>query len=223
MTGRTHVAVGAAAGLVAASLLGRAGSAPELALAAAGGALGGILPDLDVRDPAHPLRDRISRMVAAVLLVGVVALCVLRGVSGAGAGEGPASWMGIASWADAGRAAAGAVGLVALCCAARLSAHRSFSHSLVALAGFALATWLAFPPAAPALAAGYASHLVLDLLNHRPLRLLWPLRRGVCLGLCRAGGVVDACCLVGGLVMSVGVAAHAAAGTLGALGAAPVL
>ena len=205
MTGRTHVAVGAATGLVVASLLGRAGSAPELALAAAGGALGGILPDLDVRDPAHPLRDRLSRVVAAVLLVGVVAVCVLRGIAGAGADA--AAWADGAAWAGPGRVAAGVTGLVALCCAVRLSAHRSFSHSLLALAGFAVATWLAFPPAAPVLAAGYASHLVLDLLNHRPLRLLWPLRRGVCLGLCHTGGIVDACCLVGGLVVALGVVA----------------
>ncbi len=203
MTGRTHVAVGAAAGLVVASLLGQAEAAAELALAATVGALGGLLPDLDVRDPAHPLRDRISRVLAAVLLVGLVALCVLRWDVGAAALAGP------------GRVAAGVVGLVALCCAARLSAHRSFSHSLLALVGFALATWLAFPPAAAVLAAGYASHLVLDLLNHRPLRLLWPLRRGVCLGLCHTGGVVDACCLAGGILVAASVVASFATGALG--------
>lgn len=38
---------------------------------------------------------------------------------------------------------------------------------------------------------GMVSHLVLDLLNRRPLRLLYPLRGGWCLGLCWADGRVD--------------------------------
>ena len=56
VTGRTHVIVGAAAGVAATSALGLPVAVTELAAAAAGGALGGTLPDLDVRDTAHPLR-----------------------------------------------------------------------------------------------------------------------------------------------------------------------
>lgn len=189
MTGKTHVIVGAAAGLALGPVLG-APAAAGLAAAAAGGALGGMLPDLDVRNAAHPLWDLISRVAAVGLLI--LAVCL----------DAAAGWPLARRAARAGLepVALGAVGLVALCCAARLSAHRSFSHSLLALAGFAVATRLACPPLAPALAAGYASHLVLDLLNHRPLRLLWPARRGFCLRLCKTGGVVDACCTTAGLL-----------------------
>lgn len=205
MTGRTHVAAGAAAGLVAASLLGRAGTVPAIALAAAGGALGGVLPDLDVRDPAHPTRDRLSRVVVAALLLGALLLDATCG----GALLREATERGL------GSVAIGAAGLAALCCAARLSAHRSFSHSLVALCGFSLSVWAVCPPLAAPVAAGLASHLALDLLNHRPVRLLWPLRRGLCLGICRAGGVVDALCLAGAVLVAARV-------TLGAAGLGPV-
>ena len=195
MTGKTHVIVGAAAGLAFARLL----SAPAafgitgLAAAAAGGAIGGALPDLDVRNTARPLQERLARWGAIALLVVAVGLDAAAGWPTARA----------ATEAGLGPVAVGAAAIVALCCAARVSGHRSFSHSLLALAGFTAATLLACAPLAPFVGAGFASHLALDLLNRRPVRLLWPLSRGFCLGLCASGGVVDACLLVGGLLAGV--------------------
>ena len=193
VTGKTHVIVGAAAGLVAASALEPGMASPAaLACAAAGGALGGMLPDLDVRSTAHPLQERLARGGCAALLVAALAL------------EAAASWPLARRAAEAGLevVVAGAIALLALCCAARLSPHRGFSHSLAALAGFAAATWLVFPPLAPCVAAGMASHLALDVLGRRPVRLAWPARHGVCLGLCKTDGIVEACCLVAGLVVA---------------------
>ena len=194
MTGKTHVIVGAAAGLVAASALAPGLASPAgLACAAAGGALGGMLPDLDVRNTARPLQERLARGGCAALLVAGLAM------------EAAAGWPLARRAAEAGLevVAAGAIALLALCCAARLSTHRGFSHSLLALAGFAAATWLVCPPLAPCVAAGMASHLALDALGRRPVRLAWPARRGVCLGLCKTDGVVEACCLVAGLAVAV--------------------
>lgn len=161
-----------------------------LAVAAAGGAVGAVLPDLDVRDTAHPWRERLTRAGAAALLAGALAFDAANG----GALAREAAALGV------GRLAAGAVGLVALACAARLSAHRSFSHSLLALAGFAAATWLACPPLAPYVALGFATHLVLDALTYRGLRLFWPAQHGLSARLCKTGGVVDACALAAALV-----------------------
>ena len=175
--------MGVAAALLAA---GPAAGLTGLVAAAAGGAAGAVLPDLDVRDTAHPWRERLTRAGAAALLVGAL---VADGAAGAGLGS----------------LALGAAALAALCCAARLSTHRSFSHSLPALAGFSAATHLVCAPLALFVAAGMASHLMLDLLTHRGLRLLWPARRGFSLGLCRTGGVVDACCLAAALSLTAGV------------------
>lgn len=194
MTGRTHVVVGAASGVVAALALGGPVAVAELAAAAAGGALGATLPDLDVRNTAHPLRDRLARVAAVALLA--LAACL----------DAAAGWplARRAAQAGLGPIALGAAAFATLCCAVRLSAHRSFSHSLLALVGFAVATHLACPLLAPALVAGLASHLVLDLFNRRPLRLLWPARRGLCLGLCKTDGIVDACCTAAGIVVVAG-------------------
>lgn len=192
MTGRTHLAMGVAAALLAA---GPAAGLTGLVTAAAGGAAGAVLPDLDVRDTAHPWRERLARAGAAALLVGALVADAATG------------WPLVrrAAGAGLGSVALGAVSLAALCCAARLSAHRSFSHSLPALAGFSAATHLVCAPLAPFVAVGMASHLMLDLLTHRGLRLLWPARHGFSLGLCRTGGVVDACCLAAALSLTAGV------------------
>ena len=190
MTGRTHLAVGAATAMLAA---GPAVGLTGLAVAAAGGAAGAVLPDLDVRDTAHPWRERLTRAGAAALLVGALAFDVANGASLAR--EAMARGVGML--------ALGAVGFVSLACAARLSAHRSFSHSLLALVGFAAATYLVCPPLAPSVALGFATHLALDALTYRGLRLFWPLPHGFAARLCKTGGVADACCLVGALLTCV--------------------
>ena len=192
MTGRTHLAVGATAAMLAA---GPGAPVTALTIAAACGAVGATLPDLDVRDSAHPWRERLTRAGAAALLVGALVLDAVNGASLARAVVAR----------GAGALALGAVGLVALACAARLSSHRGFSHSLLALVGFAAATWLVCPPLAPYVALGFATHLVLDALTYRGLRLFWPARCGFSARLCHTGGVVDACCLVGALVTAVAV------------------
>lgn len=187
MTGRTHLAVGAAAALLAA---GPGAPLTTLALAAACGAAGATLPDLDVRDTAHPWRERLSRAGAAALLVGALVFDAANG----GAVLREAASHGL------GRLVLGIVGLVALICASRLSTHRGFSHSLLALAGYAAATWLVCPPLAPYLALGFATHLALDALTYRGLRLFWPLPHGFSARLCKTGGVVDACLLAAALL-----------------------
>ena len=50
-----------------------------LAIAAAGGAVGAVLPDLDVRDTAHPWRERLTRAGAAALLVGALVFDAVGG------------------------------------------------------------------------------------------------------------------------------------------------
>lgn len=189
MTGRTHLAVGAAAALAAA---GPAAGLAGLAAAAAGGAVGAALPDLDVRDTAHPWRERLVRASAAALLATALLLDATHG--------GPL--LRAATERGLGALALGAAGLAALACAARLSAHRSFSHSLLALAGFAAATHLVCPPLAPYVALGFTTHLALDALTHRGMRLLWPLPARASAGLCKTGGVVDACLLVAALALA---------------------
>lgn len=205
MTGKTHIAIGAAAALAVAtcmppSLTGGvppiAGDASTLACLAAG-AVGGLLPDADVStsEASRQLRR------AWWLLVAVVAAAfVADALVGANLG---ARAVAFARAAGVYQVAGVAVVVAVLACG-RASGHRGFSHSLIAATLFFGGAYLAVPGLALALATGYLSHLAIDLLNKTPERLFWPVSRGQSLGLCKVGGMAD------GVLLVLGVAAVAA-------------
>ena len=69
--------------------------------------------------------------------------------------------------------------------------HRGFSHSLLALVLETACVQLVFPEAALPFAAAFASHVLLDLMNKRPVRLFFPAKKGVCLGWFYADGLAN--------------------------------
>ena len=85
----------------------------------------------------------------------------------------------------------GVMWYLVLCWLGYRSSHRTFTHSVTAMLLFSLAVWLVYPPLLPGFVAAYASHLVLDLLNKKGMRILYPLPVSPSLGLCYAGGTVN--------------------------------
>ena len=81
--------------------------------------------------------------------------------------------------------------------------HRSFTHSLVAMAAFCFAVCLICWPLLPYFAMGYATHLVLDVTNRQDIRLFWPLQARVSLRLCRAKGVANTVVMIVGFAAAV--------------------
>ncbi len=182
MTGKTHIAVGAAAALATAKYVPLAltggvpmitGGASTLACLAAGAA-GGLLPDADVStsEASQQLRR------AWWLLVAVIASAF--GADALAGSDLAAQAVAFVRAAGTNQVAGVAVIVAVLACG-RASGHRGFSHSFLAMA------------------VGYFSHLVVDLLNKKPERLFWPVSRGQALGLCKAGGIVDGVLLVLGV------------------------
>ncbi len=66
---------------------------------------------------------------------------------------------------------------------ASVSNHRGFSHSLLALVLFAGSLWLIFPAMTIPFVITFISHIILDLMNKKSLRLFYPAEKGFCLGL----------------------------------------
>ncbi len=205
MMGPTHVAVGAACALAVAQPTGVA----ECLVCLAGGALGGMICDIDCgrRGGLKRLAGEGAGRVRGVagrrdLVVGwVLVLACL------------ALWL-LASWQegnDLRESLVGAVGerrllglaaLAGLCVAGYLTRHRSFTHSVFGLALMTGAVWAVFEPLALPFACGMVSHVVLDLLNAQPVRLLYPAKHGFCLRLFKANGIADAMLLTAGVVAS---------------------
>ena len=76
-----------------------------------------------------------------------------------------------------------------------LTAHRTFTHSIVGCALWYVAVCLLWPQIAPAFGIGLCSHLILDLLNKASkgsMQLFFPLKTRVCLDVCRADGFANA-------------------------------
>ena len=189
MMSKTHIAVGAASALAVA----QAGSVESCVAAVLGGSLGGIIADCDI----HPSRAHKDALMGRLIVVGVAAVALL------------ADW-----YADAGLCdylvanlgvplLAGVVAFAALTFVGGHTDHRSFTHSLVAMACFCAAVYLACAPLLPYFAVGYASHLVLDVANKQGVRLLWPLRKNVSLGLCRAKGAANTALMFAGFAVAV--------------------
>lgn len=146
-----------------------------------GAALGSVICDVDIR-PSDKAKDAFRwRMVALVLVCGLLAYDYLH------AGivcTYVVDHLGL-------EVVYGVVGLVATTVFAALSPHRTFSHSLVALALWCGSLKLLCEPLVPSFAIGVATHLLLDLTNKKGLRLFWPLGMEFSLGLWKSDGRIN--------------------------------
>jgi inner membrane protein len=186
MMSKTHIAVGIAASLAVLQPQTVSACIPVVL----GGAVGGLLSDVDVRANAHSRDASQGRAIDAVLAV------VLLVADWATKGE-----LTSYSLAHLGsQQVAGVLAFLGLSVAGALSAHRSFKHSLLGLVLFTGALWLVCAPIIPAFVVGFISHVVLNVLNKTPVRILFPVRRGFCLGLCRADGAANEALLVAGIL-----------------------
>lgn len=81
---------------------------------------------------------------------------------------------------------------VIICMFGMKQEHRWFMHSFAAGAALTACVHVALSrQQACVFLAGFLSHLVLDLPNHKDMRLFWPLKKGFCLHLCTSDGVVN--------------------------------
>ncbi|MFZ2757079.1 MAG: metal-dependent hydrolase [Atopobiaceae bacterium] len=186
MMSKTHIAIGIAASLAVLQPQAASACLPVVL----GGAIGGLLSDVDVRATARSRDAMQGRAIDAALSVGLLACDWVTGGQIRGyflAHLGP-------------QQVVGALALLGLGALGMLSAHRTFTHSLLGLALFGGALWLVCPPVVPAFAVGFISHVVLDMLNKTPVRVLFPARPGFCLGLCRADGHANDALLVVGIL-----------------------
>jgi len=165
MMGKTHLTVGIAATLA----VTQPATVPGCLAAVLCGAVGGVISDIDtLRNEGH--NDSIAvQLTAAAIAASILAV----------------DWwqnMGICARAlslGKNRLIAGALIFFTLWIIGFFSDHRGFTHSIAAGALFSQAVWMLCPPLSIPFAAAYASHILLDLLNKKGLRLLYPMKGGV--------------------------------------------
>ncbi|MDO4357171.1 MAG: metal-dependent hydrolase [Clostridia bacterium] len=175
MMSKTHIAVGVATAVA----VTQPQSAGALLAAILGGSVGGVICDVDTRANRDALLGKVLVMAIAVI--------ILLSDSALHAGIGSALLRALQSARCIGLAG---FAVVALLCA--LSPHRGFSHSLLALILFDCALRYAGVPIRAGFACGFLSHVIIDLLNKKRVRVFYPFGRGLCLNLCYADGAVNA-------------------------------
>ena len=151
---------------------------PECAVAAAGGMLGGMIPDFDQRDEDYRKSALVDVIITFVLIA--VLLSVDYFVK-----------FGFIDFLVSNVSPYFTVGLTALAVLLILGAstkHRSLTHSLAFLAAVSASSYAVCPAIVLPLAAGMASHLLLDLFNKRGMMLFWPFKKRICLGVCASNG-----------------------------------
>lgn len=74
----------------------------------------------------------------------------------------------------------------------KVSSHRSFMHSIVGVIAFTVPAYMILGETlCKWFFVGYVSHIAIDLFNKKGVRLLYPLKSGVCLDMCKADGKAD--------------------------------
>ena len=175
MMGVTHIYIGT----MSAVLLTELESPCNCLAAMIGGSLGGIFCDLDLgncRSEAWRARVHACLLTGFCLMIdlffdmGLLRNMLLQNTS---------------------EQLLGTTGLLCLGCFAMTQPHRGWAHSVGAAAAAGFCAELVCPGLGFPFLAGMGSHILLDLLNRKPLQLFWPIPGGYCLGICRVGGQPD--------------------------------
>lgn len=168
MLGKTHAAVGTASALL---IMGGAVAHHPVSLVTGAtlGAIGGLMPDIDLN----------SKHAKAVGFSSVLFLA-LRGAD-----------KNLTSSLAMSTTIAGLIALTVLVVLGLNSNHRGFTHSILALVLFSTAAYAVVGNSSTWFAIGYASHLVIDLFNKKGESLLFPINAKVCFNLCAADGITN--------------------------------
>ena len=171
MLGRTHFFIGISAALA----VMQPSSMPTLVAGAGAAAIGGMISDIDSgTSQAHREADKI--MTAAIAVTAIVILADYKFHVGI--------YERLMRNSSIARLLTGAMAFIIICTYGSSQPHRSFMHSFLSLFMLTACIDVIYPDAAPYFAVAYASHLALDLLNYRRLRLIWPMKHGFSLGFC---------------------------------------
>ena len=187
MLGRTHFFIGTAAALAVL----QPQTVPALVTGAGAAAIGGLISDIDVgTSQAHRDADKIITATVAAAVLTILAEYKLNlGI-----------YRRLTSDSSVLRLLAGTAAFLLICAYGKQQPHRSFMHSFAALALLTACVDIIYPDASAYFAVGFLSHLVLDFFNRKPEKLFWPWKKGFCLGLCSARGLVNRALLGCGMV-----------------------
>lgn len=152
MLSKTHLTVGMATALALSTI----NTPAECAVALAGGAIGGVLADVDILKNDYKSDALIGELLAVGITVIVVGIDYIL------------NW-GICRYIIGSQITSivGFISLAVLWIVGFSKEHRSFTHSIFAMVIYSGSIALVYPQMGTACLLGYQSHLLLDIMNKK--------------------------------------------------------
>lgn len=178
MQGKTHAVVGASCALLVANTK----NIDLLTMGVAVATIGALMPDVDVR--TSKIAKATFKLFVGMIL-GITTIIVLKT-------QGYSDLLpNIQLPTNFTNGATGVAILICILAFGYSSPHRGPTHSLLVCLLATFGMWLFMPEMAPFMFVGYASHLVLDVINYKGIKLLYPLPNEISLDLCKSDGAVN--------------------------------
>lgn len=191
MLGKTHATIGVVAGLA----IMQPHDVPTLVIGGTVAAVGALYPDLDAEHSmAQQGIKKIIELVATVVAIGL-------GVFWVTARHQIDIQMQLPSITNVGPLnVIGGILLLAFGIFGTFQKHRTVMHSFLAMIAATFFAWMFAGWYGIYFGIGYASHLILDMLNFQGIQLLYPLKKKVSLKLCKSNGTVNTALFILGII-----------------------
>ena len=203
MQGKTHIAIG-----VATTLAITQPTTPSILVASIGTAMcASLLPDIDIESSiAHKRTEIIGTIFGLALATSIIgAICgfftfddVMERVKTNNLTIGIVLFLATLSFG---------LLLPHLKFKKLIIGHRTFTHSILSLILFSLSIHLVFPEMYLPFTIAYISHIVIDLLNKKKCKILWPLKCGISFNICKSNGATNKVMCILGTIFSIGLIA----------------
>ena len=178
MLGKTHMVVGIATSLA----VMQPKSVTEVVIGTAAATIGGVISDIDVSTSvSHKEVDKIS-LLTVVSLVAVAVCNYIFHLD---------IYQKLLDNSSIARIVIGMLVFIGICVVGKEQPHRSFMHSFFALVLLTGSLWVIFPMMVPYFAVAFLAHLVTDVFNFKDVRILYPMKKGICLHLFHAKGIAN--------------------------------
>lgn len=199
MLGKTHFFIGISAALAVL----QPQTVPEMVIGIGAATVGSVISDID-SGSSHAHREADKVMTATISVIALMLLLEYRFHLGL--------YERLMKNSNMMRVIGGGILFLLICSYGKGQPHRSFMHSLVAMFMLTCCVDIIYPAAAPYFAVAFLSHLVLDMLNYKKVKIFWPLKKGYSLRVCSASGTVNRVLLwVGPFIIALEVALSAPA------------
>ena len=179
LLGKTHMSIGITTTLA----ITRPDSLLGILTAVSVGAVGALISDIDV---GSSIASKKIHQMNFIILFTVIILTIIA-VIDLLSGFTEKIW----SNANIFKIIIGILGFIAICAFGKKQPHRSFMHSFLALLLLDIAIFFIYSPFVSYFTIGFLSHLLLDSLNMRKLKLLYPYKKGFSFRLCPANGMAN--------------------------------